>query len=287
MTSTVVQAEHIDPLSRVFNADNEKMNELMTLISAFCNINPDNIGMEIGRFVSDKAAYWNLIWQTLRIISSITCWDDHPEDLFLTQTRIQTYPVRVEHCECLCKLCDEAFVIIPLEYAPHPTPFMVSARITGMINGKFVRKELDIPELMQGFDEGRDKLYISKQVFYDLIKAEDNCCSCEYDFTVTLEYNAGYDALPAGLLPIICYILNKLNKDVNSEDCHDNMTATSGLLKRKKVGNVEYEWSTQDTTASKTATLYSDLHDLGMLDEIMAISRCYLATQEEVLGDVV
>ena len=139
MTSTVVQAERIEPLPRVFNADNEKMKELMTLISNFCNIAMINLGTEANRFVSSEAAYWNLIWQTLRILSSITCWDDHPEDLFLTQTRVQTYPVRVEQCQCLCKLCDEAFVIIPLEYAPHPTPFMVSARFSGMVNGKFIR----------------------------------------------------------------------------------------------------------------------------------------------------
>ena len=97
MASISVQAVRIEPLSRVFDENNEKMQELITLISAFCNINPDNFGTEIGRFVSNKAAYWNLIWQTLRIVSSITCWDDHPEDLFLTQTRLQTYPVRVEH----------------------------------------------------------------------------------------------------------------------------------------------------------------------------------------------
>ena len=193
MASISVQAVRIEPLSRVFDENNEKMNELITLISAFAISTQITSVPKLVVFVSNKAAYWNLIWQTLRIVSSITCWDDHPEDLFLTQTRLQTYPVRVEHCECLCKLCDEAFVIIPLEYAPHPEQFMVSARISGMINGKFVRKELDIVDLMMGFDEGRDRLYISKQVFYDLIKAEDKCCSCEYDFTVTLEYNAGYD----------------------------------------------------------------------------------------------
>ena len=275
-------AEVIKPLSRKYDEENETQASIIELISDFCGITEEN-----DKYPTDKKVLWPLIWQTLRIISSITCWDDNPGDLFLTQTRTQSYPVKIEHCQCLCKLCDEAFVIIPLEYAPHPEDFMISVKISGMVNGKFIKEELDIEELMEGFDEGRDRLYISKQVFYDLIKSEDNCCSCEYDFTVTLQYNAGYDEIPEGLLPIICYILNKVNNGVDEEDCHDNLTTTSGLLKRKKVGNVEYEWSTQDTTNSKTATLYSDLHDLGMLDEIMAISRCYLATQEEVLGDVV
>lgn len=275
-------AERIDPLPRIYDAENTRIIEIMEVIKTFCGITEEN-----DKYPTDPTILWPLIWQVLRIISSITCWDDAPQDLFLTQTRLQTYPVYIEECQCLCKLCDDSFVIIPLEYAPHGNDFLVSVKISGMVNGKYIEDTLNVNEVMRGFDKGRDKFYINKQKFYKLIKDEDNCCACTYNFTVTLEYNAGYDAIPAGLLPVICYILNKVNNGTDDTDCHDNMTTTSGLLKRKKVGNVEYEWSTQDTTNSKTAELYSDLHDLGMLDEVLAISRCYLAVQDEEMGDVV
>lgn len=275
-------AEIINPLSRKYDVENRVMNRILKNIKSFCGITEEN-----DKYPTEPAVLWPLIWQTLRILSNITCWSDTIDDLFLTQTRTQSYPVIIDHCECLCRLCDDAFVIIPLEFSPHPDDFMISVTISGMVNGEFVKRELDVETVMKGFDEGQDKLYLPKQMFYDLIKQYDNCCSCVYNMTVTMKYNAGYDGIPQGLYPAVCYILNKINNSVDIEDCHDNLTTTSGLLQRKKVGNVEYQWSTQDTTNSKTATLYSDLHDLGMIDEVLAFSRCYLSTQEEVLGDVV
>ena len=275
-------AERIDPLPYVYDETNELIKSIIASVKSFCGITEDD-----DKYPTDDTVLWPLIWQTLRIISSITCWDDFPNDLFLMQTRLQSYPVSIKCDKLCCAKCDDQFVIIPLEYTPYPQDFMVSAKITGMVQGKFVSKDLNVEELLQGFDASRNQIYIAKSEFYDLIKESDQCCRCKYNMSVELEYNAGYDAIPNGLFPIICYILNKVNNGTDDTDCHDSMTTTSGLLRRKKVGNVEYEWSTQDTTNSKTATLYSDLHDLGMLDEVMAISRCYLATQEEVLGDVV
>ena len=277
-------AERIDPLPYIYDETNEKIVEISKLISDFCGITEEN-----DKYPVDPTVLWPLIWQTLRLISSVTCWDDAPEDLFLTQTREQNYFVSLR-CKCIrCKLCDDDFVIIPLEYIPlNGTDFWVNVKITGMINGKYTEQEIEPEYLATHYDKAKNQLYLEKTLFYDIIRENgDNCCRCEHKMNVVLEYNAGYDIVPKGLLPAICYILNKVNNGVDEEDCHDNLTQTSGLLRRKKVGNVEYEWSVSDTTNSKTATLYSDLHDLGMLDEVLAISRCYLATQQEELGDVV
>lgn len=280
-------ATAITPLPYIYDAENERINLYITQIKAFCNVDEEHEHLP-----SEPEKLWPIIWQALRFISNITCWDDAPEDLFLVQRRVQTYDTSVM-CGCSpnCCDCDANYVIIPLEYAPYPTdiddPF-IKGTISAMVNGEYKSVEIDAEYLNKHLNRSRNKLYISRTDFADILMDGNICCClCKRDVTIELEYNAGYTAIPAGIFPVLCALINKIQNNFDDTDCHDNMTQVSGLLKRKKVGNVEYEWSTQDTTTSKTATLYSDIHDIAVVDEVLALSRCYLNNQKEELGDVV
>lgn len=275
-------SERINPVPRTYNPENpdERQTAIIEAIMDFCNIDDEHEHLP-----AEPEKLWPLIWQVLRIISTITCWDDLPNDLFLTQYRLQSYDAK-SRCDCRpnCCDCDENYIIIPLDYVPYPDEPFVGGTLVYREDGKFVKEELTAEYLNEHLNQTRDTLYIPRADW----DALHHCClRCDRDVYVDIEYNAGYDEIPAGLFPAICYLLNKVQNGTDDTDCHDNMTQTSGLLKRKKVGNVEYEWSTQDTTTSKTATLYSDLHDVGMLAEVLAVSRCYLASQQEEIGCVV
>lgn len=280
-------ATAIKPLPYIYNSEDERITAILKQIKDFCGIDETQ-----DHLPTEPKDLWPIIWQVLRLLSNVTCWDDNPEDLFLTQWRLQTYDTKTKcGCSANCCDCDDNYLIIPLEYAPYSVlddePF-ISGSISAIFNGEYKSVDITAEYLNAHLNKARNKLYIPRTDFADmLMDGSCCCCLCQRDITVELLYNAGYDTIPMGLLPIICSLLNKVNSGIDDTDCHDNMTQTSGLLKRKKVGNVEYEWSTTDTTTSKTATLYSDIHDIAVLDEVLAISRCYLNNQKEELGDVV
>lgn len=279
-------AQFIEPLPYVYDKDNARIVAFLNQVKGNCD-DEDGVVVEL----KDKPEQlWPIIWRALRRITTINCWDDAPEDLFVLQGRTQIYDTTVK-CGCSpnCCDCDENYVIIPLEYAPYPvsvdSPF-VSGRITAMIDGKFVATSIDVEYLNSHLNKSTNELYISRTDFSDfLMDGSHCCCLCERNVSVELQYNAGYAEIPAGLLPVLCAIIKK--EAGSSDDCHDNMTETSGLLKRKKVGNVEYEWSTKDTSKANTSAILADFYDLGLVDEVLAISRCYLATQSSEIGDVV
>lgn len=275
-------AEAITKLPYVYDKDNERLVAILTQIKTYAS---DDI--EAGLLPDDDAKLWEMAWQILRRISSVACWDDEPDDLFLVQWRTQIYDTQVE-CGCVpnCCQCDDRNVIIPLEYVPYETEPFIDGEIVATINGEIVTTPITAEYLNSHLNRATSKLYIVREDFPDaLLDHSVCCCLCQREVSIKLHYNAGYDLIPSGLLPIIVDLLKE--KQSGSDDCHDNMTKVSGLLKRKKIGNVEYEWSTKDTSEANTASIYADIYDLGSIDEIFALSRCELTVQKEKIGDVV
>lgn len=236
---------------------------------------------------------WKKVWLVLRFLSLLTCWTDNINDLFLMQTRTQQATAR-ELCGCRpnCCNCDDDNIVIPLDYAPlldDEKCMYVSGVISVVINGKVKRVEIDPEYLYEHTDPYTNKLYIMRDDFPELLYNHNRCCClCKRELTITLKYNAGYQLLPAGLLPAICPLLSKIDSaKIGLNDCAAAMTQVVGLLKRKKVGNVEYEWSDADSDAAITQTLLTDLFDISVIAEIQAISRCDSAIGIEEMGDVV
>ena len=269
----------------------ELMNSVIEKVADYCGyalIKEDESGGDI-----TYAELWSKIWLVLRLFSIVTCWTDSTDDLFLMQTRKQQTTAK-QLCGCRrdCCNCDEDQIVIPLNYAPlydDEGCMYVSGTISVVINGKVVRDEIPTDYLYEHTDPYTNKLYIMREDFPDLLLWNHRCCClCRRQCTITIEYNAGYEILPDGLLPLICPLLTKIDSaKVGLSDCAAAMTQVVGLLKRKKVGNVEYEWSDTDSDTAVTQALFTDLFDIAMLSELEAISRCDDAEGIEEMGDVV
>lgn len=286
----------ISPLPYVYDAQHERvetMNAIIEKVADYCGyslIQTDE-SAETGDITYDEL--WSKIWLVLRLFSLVTCWTDGIDDLFLMQTRKQQTSVK-QLCGCRrdCCNCDEDQVVIPLNYAPlydDEECMYVGGTISVVINGKVHREEIPADYLYEHTDPFTNKLYILREDFPDLLLWNNRCCClCRRNCTITLEYNAGYELLPDGLLPLICPLLTKIDSaKIGLADCAAAMTQVVGLLKRKKVGNVEYEWSDQDSDTAVTQALFTDLFDIAMMAELEAISRCDDAMGIEEMGDVV
>lgn len=238
----------------------------------------------------DVALLWKKIWLAIRFLSLHACWTDGDDDTLIMQCRTQRATAN-QLCGCTkrCCNCDDDHIIIPLEYAPVNEEPFVSGTITVMVAGKFVKKELTAEYLDNHLDPYTNKLYIMRDDFPDIFYWDHKCCCmCKRQLTITLQYNAGYEKLPNGLLPLICPIISKIDDaKISLSDCASAMTKTVGLLKRKKNGNVEYEWSDKDNGASATETLLTDIFDVALVAELQAISRCGEISVPEEFGDVI
>lgn len=240
--------------------------------------------------LKEREELWPKIWQAIRYISHLACWTDTDNDTFLTSIRHQAVEVSAK-CACTpeCCECDANVITIKLDYWPVPhNPFSI-AHLSGVYGGEILREVIDHEYLNDHYDPVTNTLYINRHDFPNLLFDKGRaCCLCDHHITIDLEYLAGYDDIPDGILPIICPIISKINESkVSMSSCHQAMTQVAGLLKRKKSGNVEYEWSNVDSDSQKTQTLYTELYNIATLDEVMAISRCYILETPEEMGDVI
>lgn len=286
----------MNPLPYVYDASSEyvdQMNTIIRKVATYCEYTLIEEGEsgDVGDIT--YAELWSRIWLVLRLFSLVTCWTDGIDDLFLMQTRKQQTTVE-QLCGCRrnCCNCDEDQIIVPLEFAPlydNEECMYVGGTISVVIGGKVVKEEIPADYLYEHTDPYTNKLYIMREDFPDILLWNNRCCClCRRQCVITLEYNAGYETLPDGLLPLICPLLSKLSSaKVGTSDCAAAMTQVVGLLKRKKVGNVEYEWSDNDPDTADTLALLTDLFDVAMLAEIEAISRCDDAISIGEMGDVV
>lgn len=268
----------IEPISYIYDPLNpdERQVAILNQVKSFCQITE---GQE------DKDT-WAYIWQVLRRLSIITCWADKPEDTFIVQTRTQKFSAKqVNGCCRGCCNCDEDIVKVPLEF--EPAIGYISGNISVVIGGKPITQEIPLEYLNEHTDWEAGILYINREDFPNILLYRENCCClCNRDLRITLVYNSGFEMIPNGMLPVVCKFINSVDTDT-TDSCASNMTSTAGALKRKKVGNVEYEWSDKDDSTYTVNKLLAELNTLGVLGEVMAYARCNVAEEEGDTGVVV
>lgn len=286
----------IEPLPYKYDAAHpraEIMDDIVEKVANYCDYALIHTEESAEEGSITYAELWAKVWLILRLFSLVTCWTDGTDDLFLMQTRKQqTTTKQICGCRRDCCNCDADQIVVPLEYAPlydDEECMYVGGTISVVINGRVVREEIPADYLYEHTDPYTGKLYIMRDDFPNTLLWNHRCCClCRRHCTITIEYNAGYDILPDGLLPLICPLLTKIDSaKIGLADCAAAMTQVVGLLKRKKVGNVEYEWSDRDSDTAVTQALFTDLFDVAMLAELEAISRCNDALEVEDMGDVV
>lgn len=272
--------EAIDPIGYMYDEQSPDSRQLaiLTQVKKFCQIPKEQKDVDT----------WAYIWQVIRRLSLLTCWAEKADDTFVLQVRTQNFSVKQENKCCRkCCRCDEDVIKIPLAYEPVPEQGYVSGKMTLVISGRLVTEILDPEYLAEHTDWETGVLYINREDFPNLLLYRGSCCClCNRDVRITLVYNAGYRILPNGILPVICKLIDQVDTDT-SDNCATAMTEVSGLLKRKKVGNVEYEWDASDKSSYTLDKLIAELDTLGVLSEIMVYSRCSIAEPEEETGEVV
>lgn len=274
-------------------------------------VNPDLDGLRAEynqakeQNLAEKSSYWAGVWQAIRFISNVNCWTNNATDTFISQVREQTYDAKqVNPCTRLCCHCDEDHIVIPLEYSPlhfqtnitEPHHFdpesdyaFVGGVISAIVNGKLKQVKITSQYLNDHYDPYSEKIYIVRDDFPTILLGQRNecCCLCERGVKITLYYNAGYETIPDALLPLICPILARIaDSKLTPNDCAMAMTQVSGLLKSKKVGDVQYTWSEKDTEASKTQALYTELFNIANIAELQSLSRCEIVTAIDA-GEVI
>ena len=284
----------IEPVPYVWVEGNEKQAALLKQVADFCGYDLKHENPETHEIEGEvePADIWPKVWQAIRYISNITCWTDSELETFLLSARKQVFHAETKcGCSWNCCKCDEDAIVIPLDYAPYPENPFVGGKISAMVNGRVVSEDITAEYLNEHLDPITGKVYIMRDDFPTILLDYGKCCClCKRKVAILLEYNAGYEAIPDGILPLICPIVSKIEEaKIGMSNCHQAMTQVVGLLKRKKVGNVEYEWSNTNSDSTKTKTLYTDIYNIASLDEVMALSRCAMvdAISEEEIGDVV
>lgn len=272
--------ERIEPISYIYDTENPdpRQTAILEQVESFCQISKEQ----------SKADTWAYLWQVLRRLSLITCWAEKNDDTFLLQVRTQHYSVKQENKCCRgCCHCDDDVLKVPLAYEPIPEKGYVSGKMTVVIGGRLVTEVIEPEYLADHTDWETGILYINREDFPNVLLYKGSCCClCNRDVRITLVYNAGYELIPNGLLPVICPLIDKIDAD-KSDNCASAMTEVSGLLKRKKTGNVEFEWDTADDSVYSVQKLLSELDTLGVLGEVMVYSRCSIAEPELETGAVV
>lgn len=256
--------------------------------------------------LAEKQSYWAVLWQVIRLISTMACWTESHDDTFIVQWRKQVFEAKqVNGCCKDCCNCDEDVVIIPIEYAPlekHPDPDKTQpweqdfdgrpfsgGVINVVINGKPQQTKIDAEYLNEHYDPYTQKLYINREDFAEVLYAKgcSSCCLCERSLTITLYYNAGYYSIPQALLPLVCQLMGKIeDSKLPLSDCTAALSQVSGLLKSMKTGNIQYTWSDNDNKLANTQNLFAEVYNVASLAELFGLSRCDIVNRVDA-GDVV
>lgn len=253
----------------------------------------------------EKASYWAILWQVIRLISNMGCWTESHDDTFIVQQRRQVFHAKQAYGCCKkCCNCDEDNVIIPIEYAPlekHPDPDkntweqeldnqpFIGGVISIVINGVRQETKIEAEYLNQHYDPYAQKLYITRDEFPEVLYSSrvDCCCLCERDLTIIVFYNAGYYRVPQALLPLICQLMGKIEDSKKPlSDCTAALTQVSGLLKSMKNGNIQYTWTDGDNGLENTQNLFAEIYNIASMAELFSISRCNIINYESA-GEVI
>lgn len=249
----------------------------------------------LARNLEEKKSYWSVLWQVIRLISVYSCWTDSFDDTFILQHRYQTFDMeQLKACfknSCKCKLNQPIRINIlyaPLDNRPQtetdsildkPVPAFIDGKIEYInCNGEIVTEFLSSVYLESHYNANTQQLTINPNDF-DIFYS--NKCECPENISIEIHYNAGYLTIPPALLPLICQLIGRINDaTVPLSDCAGSTTQVSGLLKSKKVGNVQYTWSDNETEASKTQAIFTQIFNLSSLAELNSISRCPIVNEQ-------
>lgn len=144
--------------------------------------------------------------ELINLISTYTCWAQHPCETFLQSERREVR--ELPNC-----VCDDCFVY---EFEPFFVPFDVdSFEFTLVEQNGITETTLSISSYIYSEVDGKFRLELPLP----------NCkckprCGCESKFKLLITYVAGYEEIPECLLPLMCEALYWIH-DKNKCSCED------------------------------------------------------------------
>lgn len=306
----------IPPLPYIYDEEDSRCVAILNQVAEFCGAeftevppNPEGTGEEpnpdlddlrkkyqeaLTQNLKEKSSYWSILWQVIRLLSVYSCWNEEIFDTFILQVRVQSVNMeQLPYCtKCTYSCQFNKPITIELDYAPvDPRPQnendeqgeQMKPFIDGEIqwvdrSGSLHSEPITQEYLNSHYVSAREQIIISPDDFEAFYSGK---CECPADITILFRYNAGYLTIPSALLPIICQLISRINDTkLPLSDCASAMTQVCGLLKSKKIGNVQYTWSEADNEMSKTQALITELYNVGNIAELAAISRCDIINVE-------
>lgn len=141
--------------------------------------------------------------ELINLISSYTCWAQHPCETFLREERKEV--VDVKDCRCDCDI---------YEFEPFFAPFDHESFVFTLVEQSGIT-ETQIPVSTYIYSEADEKFRL------ELPLPDCKCrpkCGCKSKYKLMVTYIAGFDEIPDCLLPIFCEALQWI-KEKNECDC--------------------------------------------------------------------
>lgn len=138
------------------------------------------------------------VGELIDLISTITCWRNHPCETFLSSQREEVFDIeKIKNCGC-----DAGIVRFPLFY-PMIEPTTIEVSIITRDRITFTTHKLEVD---------KDFTYNPYEsiVYVDLsnLDFKNECnCKCSEISKVVINYVAGYEQIPDCLLPVFCDFL--------------------------------------------------------------------------------
>lgn len=140
------------------------------------------------------------VQEIIDLVSMYTCWTNNPCDTFLYGARKEV--VDIPSC-----------IDCPWTFEPFFVPYDIDSF-------KFTMVKLEGTTIEE--TEVTDFVYHNGKFVINLPLPSCQCdchhCGCDPEYTLTVEYNAGYEGLPDCLLPVFCNLLEIIQAK-NTCDC--------------------------------------------------------------------
>lgn len=198
------------------------------------------------------------VTELIHLISSVTGWSKDTCDTFLTGLRTEI----IDLPDCMdC----------PYEFEPYYHPYDPES---------FSFKLVTIDEMSETYTDLEYGYIPSKGVFRvdtTLPKCHCTCrkCGCKTEYKLLVQYTAGYEEIPDCLLPVMCNLLDVIQKK-NECDCG------CGCETAEKAEDIEY--ATGDVV---TVQIETDLGKMLVADYKRELGKMSLLKRHKFVGVVV
>ena len=190
------------------------------------------------------------VTELINIISTFTCWAQHPCETFLKSERREV--IDIPDCVCDCDV---------LEFEPFFTPFEPDSFTFTLAEQNGITETLtEITNYGYSTADGKFRV--------ELPLPECGCrpnCGCKSTYKLIVTYIAGYENIPDCLLPLFCEALQWIYEK-NDCDCADCEPCNQNA---RSVGEIDYT-----TVVGRLQAHFLDVFTIQYFRQLALISLC-------------